>query len=112
MEIIYIIGFIALIRLIIAQIQKHRNAIETLASQQAQSLCIACAYAHIAHGFTDRQKLIACTYGGSVRTLKFAVSNCTLFCNRNAGTQIVRVIGFADTVEQSVSPSVAAKSAN
>ncbi len=112
MEIVYCIGFITFILVIVKRIERRRKISGALADQQAHALCTACAYAHIAIGFTDRQKLIACTYGGSVRTLKFAVSNCTLFCHRNAGAQIVRVIGFADVVDQCVSPSVAAKSAN
>jgi len=109
MEFFYVIGFIAFIRVVIAQVEKRQAAITTLAAQHAQSACMTCAYAHIAHGFSQRQKLIACTFGGSVRKLKFAVSACTFYFNREAIPHTVRVVGFA---EQTESPEavIAAKS--
>ena len=95
MEITYIFFLAAIFRTIVNAVNHRRPAITTLFDRTPQSLCSTCAYAHIAHGFDDRQKLMACTYGGSVRPLKFAVSECTLFCNRNANSQTVRITGFA-----------------
>jgi hypothetical protein len=95
MEITCLIFLVALIRGLLSAIRNRQPAITTLTSNSSQSLCSTCAYAHIAHGFDDRRKLIACTYAGSVRPLKFAVSACTLYCNRNVTAQEVRVVGFA-----------------
>ena len=74
------------------------------------SLCRECTYAHIARGFRTRDELIACTYGGAVRRVKFAVSECSMFCNRNANAPLVRIVGFAETIgDQSVGPAIAAQ---
>ena len=112
MEITYIIALVAIGRAIASAIRNRQPAINTLVSVKPESLCTSCVYAHLAQGYRERDKLIACTFGGTARPLKFAVSNCTLYCNRNAGTQVVRVIGFADIVGQSAGASVAAKSTN
>ena len=95
MEITCIIFLIALLRGIASAIRNRRPATITLTTTTPEPLCANCAYAHIAHGFYERQKLIACTFGGSVRTLKFAVSSCTFYLNRAAIPQMVAVTGFA-----------------
>jgi hypothetical protein len=112
MEIGYIIFLIALIRGVASAFGNRRPAITTIANSVPESLCVTCAYAHIACGYRERDKLIACTFGGSPRPLKFAVSNCTLYCSRNSGTQLVRVAGFAECIDTSVAPAVAAKIAH
>ena len=99
MEITYIIFIIALVRGIASAVRNSRPTITTLTNTASDSLCTSCAYAHIAHGFSDRQKLIACTFGGSVRPLKFAVSDCTFYFNRTAIPQSVCIIGFAETIK-------------
>ena len=99
MEIIYIIALIATIRAIVAVVRKRQPAITTLNGNTPQSLCSTCAYAHIALGFNEREKLIACTFGGSVRPLKFAVSACTFYFNRAAIPQAVHIAGFAQAGE-------------
>ena len=100
MEVIYIMGFIALIRLIITQVEKRQAAVQARANEQAQAACMTCAFAHIAQGFEARQKLIACTFGGTARQLTFAVSACTLYCPRGLTEQTVQVVGFAGFAQE------------
>ena len=108
MEIFTLIVVIGIIRAIVSAIREQTPVITTLTSAR-EPLCNTCAYAHIARGYRDRQKLIACTFGGTVRPLKFVVSDCTLYCNRNPGIRLVRVTGFAETqLDESLSPTVAA----
>ena len=108
MEIPCLILSSALIRVLFGAVRNRQPATNTLTSNTPQSLCSTCAYAHIAHGFDDRRKLTACTYGGSVRPLKFVVSECTLYCNRNAGSPTVRIAGFAQS-QDAQTPLIAAK---
>ena len=108
MEITSIILLIAFIRGIASAVRNRRPVINTLTSTAPESLCATCAYAHIALGFDERHKLIACTFGGSVRTLKFAVSTCTFYFNRAAIPQMVAVTGFARSCETELVP-IAAK---
>lgn len=109
MEIAYIIFLIAVIRGIASAISNSRAAITTITNSAPESLCGTCAYAHVARGYRERDKLIACTHGGTARPLKFAVSHCTLYCNRSAGTRLVRVTGFATAADESRTPAVAAQ---
>jgi hypothetical protein len=109
MKITYVMVLVAIVRALVSAERIRQPAITTLISNTPQSLCSSCAYAHIAHGYGEREKLIACTYGGLVRPLKFAVSKCTLYCNRNAGSQIVRIAGFAQ-LQDAQRPLIAAKS--
>lgn len=110
MEIIAIAIISFALRLIVSAIDARKSSVTTVFTNDRTSLCRDCAYAHIARGFRDRDELIACTYAGAMRPIKFAVSDCTMFCSRNANTQIVRIIGFAQNeLDQSVSPSIAAK---
>jgi hypothetical protein len=73
-----------------------------------RALCVACAHAHIAVGLRASQRITQCTFGGSLRPLKFAVTDCTMFCPRNAGRDLVRVIGFADKYSEGDLVEVAA----
>jgi hypothetical protein len=109
MEITALIIVIALVRAIVSLFAAKRPVVMTLATSAPESLCDACAYAHIARGFRERDRMVACMFAGSVRPLKFAVSECTMFYPRTAEAQMVRVIGFAGIVDQSVSPSIAAR---
>jgi hypothetical protein len=94
MEIIYIVFLSIVVRLIVSAIRDREAVTSTLGVRP--SLCRDCAYAHIARGFRDRDELIACTYAGVMRPIKFAVSDCSMFCSRNANSAIVRIAGFAD----------------
>lgn len=105
---ILIISFAGFAFWLIVSAINARTEMVTLFDRARESLCANCVYAHIARGYTN-ESLMYCTYAGVSREVKFVVSECSMFCNRNAEMQIVRVIGFADTVDQSISPSVAAK---
>ena len=109
MEIASIIFLIALIRGFATALGKRRAATTAITNSEPDSLCASCAYAHVARGYRERDKLVACTFGGTVRPLQFAVSNCTSYCNRNAGARQVRVAGFAESVDGALAPTVAAK---
>jgi len=109
MEVFYLIGFITLIILIVKQVEKRQTALQARANEQAQSACMTCAFAHIAQGFGERQKLIACTFGGTARQLKFAVSACTLYCFRGALEQKVQVAGFGGFAQETANALIAAK---
>jgi hypothetical protein len=107
MEFIYVVFLSIVVRLIVNSI-KGRETVTTALSSKT-SLCRDCAYAHIARGFRDREELIACTYAGAMRPIKFAVSDCTMFCNRNANTPIVRITGFArSSLDSPQAPVIAA----
>jgi hypothetical protein len=58
------------------------------------SLCKSCLHAHVANGF-GRRKLTRCTYAWVSREMNFAVSDCTMYCNRDVATHVVRITGFA-----------------
>lgn len=108
MEITSLIIFGFVVRAIVAAIRDRGPQITTITSQN-ESLCQYCTYAHIARGYSAKQELTYCTYAGVARELTFAVSDCSMFCNRNANSNIVRVIGFADSFSESVSAQIAAK---
>ena len=108
MEFIYVVFLSIVIRLILNAIRDRETVTTALGAKT--SLCRDCAYAHIARGFRDGDELIACTYAGAMRPIKFAVSDCTMFCGRNANAQIVRITGFAEKLDwQTRSPAVAAE---
>ena len=83
--------------------------IHAIKGNPAEALCVHCVHAHITLGHLPGQRTTTCTYGGVPRAFKFVVSDCSMFCNRNAGPQVVRVIGFARTeADQLEVPAVAA----
>lgn len=86
-----------------------RAFVRAIKGDPAKALCVHCTHAHITLGHLPGQRATTCTYGGVPRAFKFVVSDCSMFCNRNSEAQIVRVIGFADIVNESVSPQIAAK---
>jgi hypothetical protein len=109
MEFIYVVFLSIVVRLIVNAIQRPNANVTTVFRNDRTSLCRDCAYAHIARGFRDREELIACTYAGAMRPIKFAVSDCTMFCNRNANTPIVRITGFArSSLDSPQAPVIAA----
>lgn len=73
------------------------------------SLCRECSYAHIARGLRIRDELIECTYGGTVRRVKFVVSECSMYRNRNANLELVRISGFAESLDTRTRPAIAAR---
>ena len=46
------------------------------------TLCRSCAYAHIVSGYKGKTKTYCC-YSGPVRPIKFAVSECTDYRDKN-----------------------------
>ncbi len=69
--------------------------LKVIKGDPAKSLCLQCANAHIAIGQRANQRMTNCTYGGEPRAVKFVVSDCSMFCSRNAPGETVQVIGFA-----------------
>src|SRR4051812_28552199 len=106
MEIFSIITLSFVGRLIYSAVTNRRSEVITI-TPAPESICLSCVHAHIARGYKASDELTYCTYAGVSREVKFAVADCSTFCNRNAKPEIVQVIGFADPVNQSVSPSVA-----
>jgi len=74
----------------------------------AKSLCMHCAHAHVAIGRRPDQRMTTCTYGGVSRAMKFVVSDCSVFCSRNASSKVVCITGFAHLPEPA-NAAVAAK---
>jgi hypothetical protein len=109
MEILSIAIISFIVRLVISSITARRVQVVTITPAR-QSICLHCVHAHIARGFKASEELTNCTYAGVSREVKFAVSDCSMFCHRNAQPEIVRVIGFADMhVGHSLRPSIAAE---
>jgi hypothetical protein len=90
------------------------NSVTTIFGGSRESLCTRCVYAHIARGFNTGEELTYCTYAGVCRDVKFAVSDCSMYCDRYAGVNVVRVIGFANTNErdQSLRPAAVSPQLN
>ncbi len=109
MEITSLIIFGFLVRVIVAAIRDREPQVQTITPKR-ESICLYCVHAHIARGYSAKQELTYCSYAGTARELKFAVSDCSMFCHRNAKAAIVRVVGFADTqIDRSPIPSIAAQ---
>lgn len=62
--------------------------------RRPETLCRTCANAHMVKGFRGKE-LIACTFGGTLRRMKFEVRDCTGFSNRLVNISPVCVTGFA-----------------
>jgi hypothetical protein len=69
--------------------------VKAIKGDPAKSLCTYCAHAHIAIGQRPEQRKTSCTYRGVSHAVRFVVSDCSMFCPRNAPAQTVRVVGFA-----------------
>jgi len=95
MEITCIIFLVAIIRGIVSALQRRKPMITTIQGSVRESLCMSCAYAHIARGYRERDRIVSCTYAGSVRRIRFAISTCSMYCNRGVTSRIVRIAGFA-----------------
>ena len=109
MEILSIITLSFVVRLVYSVLTERRTQVITITPER-ESICLYCVHAHVARGYKVTEELTYCTYAGVSREVKFAVSDCSMFCHRNAKPELVRVIGFADTqLDQFVSPSVAAR---
>ena len=110
MDIFITVVFLSAIARLILNAVRDRGAQVTMIAPARESICLYCIHPHIARGYGAKQELMYCTYAGTARELKFAVSDCSMFCHRNANSNIVRVIGFADNVNEPVRPQFVAKS--
>jgi hypothetical protein len=108
MEIIFIAFVSFALRLGISAINSRKPAITTVFRDDRTSLCRNCVYAHIARSFDRRKELVACTYAGVMRPMKFAVSDCTMFFSRDSNVEVVRITGFAGTLHSPEAPAIAA----
>ncbi|HLH07936.1 MAG TPA: hypothetical protein VKW78_11925 [Terriglobales bacterium] len=91
MEVIIIIFW----QILIAIVTSTVRALRARRIREADgSLCNNCLYAHVACR-TGRRKLTRCTYAWNAREIRFAVSSCTMYCNRDAARRVVRIDGFA-----------------
>jgi len=95
MEITCLIILISMIRVIASALRNRRPAITTIATARRESLCTSCACAHIARGYRERDRMIRCAFAGNPRRIRFVVSTCSMYCNRDATSRIVRIVGFA-----------------
>ena len=57
------------------------------------TLCRTCANSHMVKGFSGKE-LISCTFGGTLRPVKFEVRECTGFTSRLVTISPVRIEGF------------------
>ncbi len=108
MDIVGIIIFVVIAFVVQAAVREGSFGISSVFTAANESLCHGCVHAHIARGCNAKHELMYCTYGGVSREVNFAVSDCTMFYTRYAEAPIVRVIGFAETVNDSVTPQVTA----
>ena len=89
MEILIAIAWIAIA---IVRIGFHER--EAVAGEQRQgTLCRTCANSHMVMGFSGKE-LISCTFGGTLRPMKFEVRECTRFTSRLVTISPVRIEGF------------------
>jgi hypothetical protein len=113
MEIFITTVFLSVVARLMLNAIRDRGAQMPTITPERESICRFCVHAHIARGYSAQHELTYCTYAGAAREVKFAVSDCSMFCNRNAKPELVRVIGFAENqVGQFLSSSVAAKKSN
>jgi|GEM_PF-1671527 len=67
---------------------------QTVAVEQREgALCRTCVNSHMVKGFSGKE-LISCTFGGTLRPIKFEVRECTGFSNRLVNITPVRIEGF------------------
>ena len=61
--------------------------------QRQGTLCRTCVNSHLVKGFSGKE-LISCTFGGTLRPMKFEVRECTGFSSRLVTITPVRIEGF------------------
>ncbi len=60
----------------------------------AVSLCLTCVNAVITRG-TRGEELVACSFAGILRPVKFTVCECTGYSNTRNVSKLVKIEGFA-----------------
>jgi len=61
--------------------------------QSQGTLCRTCVNSHMVKGFSGKE-LISCTFGGTLRPIKFEVRECSGFGDRLVTITPVRIVGF------------------
>jgi hypothetical protein len=87
-------GWIFIVWIVIALVRilsREREAVTT--EERPETLCRTCANAHMVTGLRGKE-LISCTFGGTLRAMKFEVRECTGFSKRLVNITPVRVAGF------------------
>ena len=70
-----------------------RKRVTEATEQREETLCRTCLSSHVVKG-SGGKELISCTFGGTLRAIKFEVSECTGFSDRPVTITPVRVEGF------------------
>ncbi len=63
------------------------------AGASEESLCLACVNAMVTRG-THARAMVACSFGGAMRPVKFTVCRCTGFCEKAGPAKLVTIEGF------------------
>ena len=100
METLALLMVVVIARLIGAAIQARKPVVTTVFAKRETTLCQRCVYAHIAQGYKSREKLTYCTYAGMPRLMRFAVSECSMFCDRASAWKLTRIAGFGLALEE------------
>ena len=88
------VALIPIAWIVIAILRIFLRKRETVASVQRQgTLCRTCVNSHMVKGFSGKE-LISCTFGGTLRPIKFEVRECSGFGDRLVTITPVRVVGF------------------
>jgi hypothetical protein len=87
----FLILVISILGAVVQIALRKRATIVTI--MRAGSLCRTCVNSQVVRGFRGKE-LISCTFGGTLRAIKFEVSECTGFSNRLVTITPVRVVGF------------------
>src|ERR1017187_5948396 len=84
----------AIVSILVAVVQTALRKRQTMVTiMSAGTLCRTCVNSHVVKG-SGGKELISCTFGGTLRAIKFEVSECTGFSNRLVTITPVRVEGF------------------
>ena len=78
---------VAVVRIVL---RKRQTMVSVL---REGTLCRTCANSHMVKGFSGKE-LISCTFGGTLRPMKFEVRECTGFTSRLVTISPVRIEGF------------------
>ena len=87
----FLIGVIVIMVSMVQIVLRKRQTMVTI--MRAGTLCRTCVNSQVVKGFRGKE-LISCTFGGTLRAIKFEVSECTGFSNRLVTITPVRIEGF------------------
>jgi hypothetical protein len=87
----FLFPIVAILATVVRVVLRKRETTVTL--MRDGTLCRSCVNAHMVKGFNG-QELISCTFGGTLRPMKFEVRECTGFSSRLVTITPVRIEGF------------------